>query len=165
MNKEEGFSLIELLILVAVILIIAAIAIPNLLKAKMSANEASTAATLRVLCSAETIFSITYSVGYTEGLHRLGPPALGAQPSVIAADLVDATLSGQATGGTDTTFTKSGYIFTYAAPGAFGAITLYTINADPTARGGSGIKSFFTNNPQVIRYNIAAPAGPNDTPL
>ena len=166
MQKEEGFSLIELLVLVAIILIIAAIAIPNQRKARSAANEANAASTLRVLDNAETIFAITYRSGYTDGLNRLGPPAPGAPPSVNAADLVDGVLAGKTAGGTNTTFIKSGYSFTYTgAGGAFGSISKYTMSADPQTRGATGNKSFFTNDPLVIHYNSGAPAGPNDRPL
>jgi len=75
MNKEKGFSLIELLIVVAIILIIAAIAVPNLLKSKMAANEASAAATLRSVATANVTYSTSYGIGYAPSLVALGPPA------------------------------------------------------------------------------------------
>ena len=64
MKNQKGFSLIELLIVVAIILIIAAIAIPNLLRSRMSANEASAVNSLRSINTAEVTFSSTYGVGY-----------------------------------------------------------------------------------------------------
>src|SRR5450759_990406 len=103
-NKQKGFSLIELLIVVAIILIIAAIAIPNLLRSKMAANEASAVASLRTINTSIVAFSTTYSTDPSL-LADLGP---ATTPSSTAADLVDSLL------GTATIpAVKSGYNFTY----------------------------------------------------
>src|SRR5271169_1617270 len=106
---KHGFSLVELLIVVAIILVLAAIAIPNLLRSRLAANETSAVASLRVLNTAEVTFSLTYNSGFSDGLNRLGPPAPGSVASAAAADLLDPTLSGQALMGSDTSFIKSGY--------------------------------------------------------
>jgi type IV pilus assembly protein PilA len=78
-NKQKGFSLIELLIVVAIILIIAAIAIPNLLRSRMAANEASAVGSVRTLNTAQVTYSTTYGTGFTT-LAQLG----GAAPCVAA---------------------------------------------------------------------------------
>ena len=91
-NKQKGFSLIELLIVVAIILIIAAIAIPNLLRAKIAANEASAVGSLRTLNTACIAFSTSYGQ-FPANLTNLGPIASGGTASSTSADLIDSVLS------------------------------------------------------------------------
>jgi prepilin-type N-terminal cleavage/methylation domain-containing protein len=158
-NRGKGFSLIELLIVVAIILIIAAIAIPNLLRSKMAANEASAVGSLRTLTSMVIKYGSDWGNGAPPTLANLGPGA----GTCVAADTIDATLANPPN-------TKSGYIFTYAGgiaapvtnaacPGGFAT---YTINADPVAPGTTGQRHFFVNQTGVIRFNMAAVAGPAD---
>jgi type IV pilus assembly protein PilA len=153
-KKQAGFSLIELLIVVAIILIIAAIAIPNLISARMAANEASAVQSLRTIQSSETAYATTYpNAGFSATLANLGDG--GSSPCVASttqACLIDPILaSGQ----------KSGYIFTWLGDGLTPSVS-YNINADPVSRGSSGRRSFFTNYPGVIRYNNSAPATVSD---
>jgi len=140
-NKQKGFSLIELLIVVAIILIIAAIAIPNLLRSKMAANEASAVATLRTYNTAIVSYSTTYNTDPATDLSELGP---ATTPSSTAADLVDSLLG-------SATPVKSGYSFTYT-PGAAsnGVISQYSITAQPQSAS-TGQRYFFTDQSGVIR--------------
>ncbi len=136
-NRQKGFSLIELLIVVAIILIIAAIAIPNLLRSKMAANEASAVGSLRSLNTACVTYSTTYG-SYPAGLSNLGP---GSPATSTTADLIDSVLSSG---------TKSGYKFAFTAGGGN---TTYTITAIPVTVGTTGQRSFFTDQSGVIRAN------------
>lgn len=106
MRKDKGFSLIELLIVVAIILIIGAIAIPNLLKSRMQANETSAVASMRAINAAQVTYSVMYpQVGYADTLDKLGPNG-GAPPDDKHADMLDSTL-----GCASQPCIKSGYQF------------------------------------------------------
>jgi type IV pilus assembly protein PilA len=155
-SEQRGFSLIELLIVVAVILAIAAIAVPNLLSARMAANEASSVASIRSINTSQVLYQSTYGAGYAPMLPDLGDggnPANCAAPNATSACLIDSVLA---------TGTKGGYIFTYA-PTAVGAfVGQYTVNGDPKVVGSSGQRHFFSDQSLVIRFNAVAAAGPAD---
>jgi type IV pilus assembly protein PilA len=155
-NKQKGFSLIELLIVVAIILIIAAIAIPNLLRAKMAANEASAVGSIRTINTVSVQYSTTYG-GYPTSLTALGGPA-GGTAAASSAELIDAVLAAG---------TKSGYTFTYTTGATDGAgnVVGYTLTGVPTTVGTTGQRQFFTDQSGVIRANAAGVASINSTPL
>lgn len=160
MKKQKGFSLIELLIVVAIILIIAAIAIPNLMRSKMAANESSAISSLRTINTAEVTYATVYpSVGYSNDL-----PSLGGLPAVCnvpggansaTACIIDEVLATA----TSLASAKSGYFFTYGGLIAVGGVnTAYTVNASPTVVGTAGQRYFFTDQSGVLRYGLTGPA-------
>jgi type IV pilus assembly protein PilA len=160
MNKQKGFSLIELLIVVAIILIIAAIAIPNLMRSKMAANEASAISSLRTLNTAEVTYATVYpSVGYSNDMPSLGGlPAVCSVPggaSAATACIIDEVLATATTLAT----AKSGYFYTYGGLIAVGGVnTAYTVTASPTIVGTAGQRYFFTDQSGVLRYGLTGAA-------
>ena len=152
-NKEKGFSLIELLIVVAIILIIAAIAIPNLLRAKIAANQASAVGSLRTLNTACIAFSTSYG-SFPAALSNLGPVGSGGTASSTSADLIDSVLAAG---------TKSGYTFAFG-PGA--SNQSYTITATPITAATTGQNMYFTDQSGVIRVNTSGSgANASSTPI
>jgi type IV pilus assembly protein PilA len=153
-RRQKGFSLIELLIVVAIILIIAAIAVPNLIVARMSANEASAVQSIRTIQSAETAYALTYPTqGFSTSLSALSDGGTSPCNATAAqACLIDSILASG---------TKSGYTITWSGDGLTPSVG-YTINGDPIVRNSTGRRSFFTNYPGVVRYSDSRPALPTD---
>ena len=161
-EKQRGFSLIELLIVVAIILIIAAIAIPNLLRSRIAANEAAAAQSLRIINTAEITYAANWGTGYAPIANLGGPNPCPNPPTANSACILDSVLS-QAPN------QKSGYLFTMPNPGALGTPAVpnlfFQVQADPMVAGQTGVRHFFSDNSMVVRFNATAVATSADSPL
>jgi type IV pilus assembly protein PilA len=151
MRKPDGFSLIELLIVVAIILIIAAIAIPNLLRARIAANEASAVSSIRTIVSAEATYQLAYpTVGFADTLAQLGPGGAGSTcsgPTQLTACLVDSLLSNA----TSISSAKSGYFFGLAGVTGGSVVVSYTAGASASGYNSTGVRDFCSIDDGVLR--------------
>ena len=152
MTRQRGFTLLELMIVVALILIIAAIAIPSMIDSKMNANEASAVGSIRAISTAEVSYQATYG-GYAESLANLG----GAEPcrkSAETACLLDQSLAGGV---------KSGYRFVAVGGSPSGGVnTSYMVGAAPEVFDRTGKRMFCSTDKNVIRADLNA--GGSTTP-
>jgi prepilin-type N-terminal cleavage/methylation domain-containing protein len=148
MRRQKGFSLIELLIVVAIILIIAAIAIPNLLKARISANEASAVGSIRTINTGQISYLTAYpDLGFSSDIASLGPQTPGTPCDSTKACYIDAVLASG---------NKSGYTFeiidTVAATTGTNPIVEYLVHGEPVTVGTTGGRAFCSATDAVIHY-------------
>jgi len=156
-RRRAGFSLIEVVVVVAVILVIASIAIPRFLKARLVANESAAVASLRAIATVQIAYDLTYGQGFAPSLSALGPPPT-PPPTAAKADLIDAVLASGI---------RNGYSFVYVPidSGGTGKPDAYTVNANPVSPGQTGDKYFYVDQSNVIRYKFDGPADVNSTPV
>lgn len=145
-DKRKGFSLIELLIVIAIILIIAAIAIPKLTQARKAAYEMAAIRSMHTINTTQIQYFSMYG-RYAQSLNELGPPPGSGAASPAAADLLPESLA---------VGLQSGYVFTMV-----GTPSGYTVNADPQAES-TGTRHFYTDHSNVIRQNFGQPASESD---
>lgn len=146
-RRGRGFSLVELLIVVIIIMVIAAMAIPNLIKSKILANESSAVSSIRQINTAEGTYSSSWGAGYAANLPSLGGPAPCTVAVSTAACLLDPLLSTGA-------MTKSGYAFNAAGnpPDASGVVNGYEVNATPVSVRITGVRAFCSDTSGVIKF-------------
>ena len=146
MRSTKGFSLIELLLVVAIILIVAAIAVPSFLRSRMAANEAAAAAAIRTLNSAQISYNSAYpTVGYAATLAALGGTSC-TPPSTNSACLIDTQLASG---------TRSGYSFTVTGVTGSPNAT-YNVIAAPQVWNYSGMRYFCSFADAVVRVSMSA---------
>lgn len=143
MHKSKGFTLIELMLVIAIIALIAAFAIPNLLRSRMSANEAAATGSIRTISTGEIAYQTAGVEATTNGIGKYGSlTSLG----VAAAPFIDPNLGSGI---------KQGYLFEATPVLVANAVPKYTATATPGSPGKTGIRTFFVDESGVVRFDSA----------
>ncbi|MGH8246751.1 MAG: type II secretion system protein [Gammaproteobacteria bacterium] len=161
-NNSRGFTLVELMIVAVIMITIAAMALPALLRARLQANEANAAGAMKVIVKSQVAYALAFNTGYSADLYSLGPTG-GGNPSAGRADLVDEIIAGSVPG--SLAFTKAGYLFTYTPQGAFPNVQTFTLTAAPAIPGSTGRRYFYADQTLIIRGSTTGPAGSGDSPI
>ena len=157
LKDSKGFSWLEIIIVIVIIVLTAGILVPSLWKSKTQIDETSAVRSLRMIISAETNYAQAYSTGYSSALTTLGPPP-DAMPTASMAGYLDSELAGGE---------KEGYSFTYtpAAADENGRIPSYSLVANPVKPGESGKTYYYVDQTGLIHTSTQHQAGPNDPPI
>ncbi len=156
-REQKGFSLIELLIVVAIILVISAIAIPNLIRSRISANEASAVGSIRLMITAASNYNSTYGNGFPPSLAAIGTTGSGS-PSCTNAELIDPVLTAGFKSGFNFALVHGNTILTSASSscsGGYGYTDGYVVTATPV-NATTGLRAFCSDATGVIRFNAAS---------
>ena len=158
MQKDSrGFSWVELILIILIIVLCLAILLPSLTKSRGELNEMEAVRDLQRIMSAETNYSGSYNMGFTSTLAQLGPPSSG-KPDAAAAGFVDSDLG---------MGNKEGYTYVYrpGARDADGKVSNFTVTASPSEPGSSGQKYYFMDQTGVIHMNPSSTAGASDSAI
>lgn len=157
-SGAQGFSVLELLIVIGIIMTITALAIPSLLHSKMAANEAAAVSSLRTIATVEVSYETTFSMGFAPALTSLGIPPADTPVGPSHADMIDPLLASGI---------RNGYSFVYNGVdlNGDGTIDVYSVNANPVSPGQTGERYFYLDQTNVIRQALDGPAGPSSTPI